>query len=178
MAQQGNLTNLNGLVFNKGYMNAVRSGGTNNIEFGALQNIEVSHSFTDVELMGPESLSPLGVGTASEELSGSFECGVITPEQFFAVLGGNLTYNGGSDLTTYTKLVNEERKPFDLTCQTDANNPEITLTMYRCLARRWNVLRAQNRQWVLGGGEFRCYGEANGGRLYTWAKPGNLVNAS
>lgn len=178
MAQQGVLTNLNELVWNKGYLYGTRSGGASNaIQFGALQNIKVNHTFQKVEIEGPESLAPLGVGIKSETVTGTFSYGVITPEQYFMALGGGLSYDGTR--TTFTKLVNEEPKPFDLYCQSEAGTtPGMDVTLYRCVADNWNIYSGDNRAWLVGEGGFRVYGEANGGRLFTISKPGDMTNAS
>lgn len=184
MAQQGVLTNLDGLVWNKGYCYGTRSGGVADaIGFGALQSISCSHTFNKVELSGPEALSPLGAGIGSEQLTVSFESGVVTPEQFLMALGGAQAYDAGTGLTTYSKLVNDEPRPFDLKIQTDTISPEITLTLFNCVADSWNILNSQNRNWVLGGGSARVYGQSvttygSAAKLFTWAKPGNLTNAS
>lgn len=180
MAQQGVLTNLDGLVFNKGYMYGTRSGGaTNAIQFGALQNVKVTHTLQKVEVEGPESLSPLGVGIKGETVSGTFGFAVITPEQYFMALGGGLSYDGGADRTSYTKLVNEEPKPYDLYCKSENDpSPGLDVTFYRCVTDSWNLISADNRAWMMGDGGFRCYGEANSGRLYVISKAGSLINAS
>ena len=180
MAQQGVLTNLDGLVWNKGYVYGTRDGGTTDaIQFGALQNIRISHSFTKAEISGPESLSPLGVGIVSEQLTGTFSFGVITPEQFFMALGGGLSYSGGDDETTYTKLVNEEPKPYNLRCPSElGSSPGFEAQFFRCVTDTWNIQSADNRAWMIGEGGFRVYGEANGGRLFIVTKPGSLINAS
>ena len=177
MAQQGVLTNITGAVFNKGYMFGTRSGGTTDaIAFGALQSIKLSNALSKAIMRGPESLAPLGVGISEETLTGTFQCGVVTPEQYFMGLGGNLTYDGNN--TTYTKLVNEEPKTYNLKIQTDIMNPEITVTLFNCITDNWQVLSADNRQWVMGEGGFTVYGEANGGRLFTMTRPGDWTNAS
>ena len=180
MAQQGVLTNLDGLVWNKGYMYGTRSGGVGDaIGFGALNSVTVSHSLQKVEISGPESLSPLGVGIQSETLTGTYTNGVITPEQYFMALGGNLTYNAGTDRTLYTKLVNEEPKPFDIhLVSEDGAAPQMEVYLFRCVVDSWKIYGGDNRAWTMGEGGFRVYGEANGGRLFTVSKPGNLINAS
>lgn len=180
MPQQGVLTNLDGLVWNKGYCYGTRSGGnTDAIGFGALQNIRISHTFQKAEINGPESLSPLGVGIVSENVSGSWSYGVITPEQFYMALGGGLSYSGVTDRTLFTKLVNEEPKPFDLHCVSEAgSSPGYEAYFFRCVADSWNLQTADNRAWMLGESNFRCYGEANGGRLFTVSTPGNTTNLS
>lgn len=180
MPQQGVLTNLDGLLWNKGYVYGTRASGvTDAIQFGALQSIRLAHSIQKAEIRGPESLSSLGIGEVSETLTGTFSWGVIRPEQFFMAIGGNLTYDGGTDRTTYTKLVNEEIKTFDMRCVTeDAASPGMQVTLYRCTTDNWNVLSAENRSWVMGEGGFTVHGEANGGRLFTVSMPGSLINAS
>ncbi len=180
MAQQGVLTNLDGLVWNKGFCYGTRTSGTTDaIQFGALNNITITHTFQKEEISGPESLSPLGVGIKSETLTGKFTFGVITPEQFFMALGGNLSYTGGTDRTTFTKLVNEEPKTFNIHCVSENDpSPAVDLQLFRCVADNWNILSADNRSWVMGEGGFRVYGEANGGRLFEFSKPGDLRNTS
>lgn len=182
MPQQGVLTNIDGLVWNKGQMYGTRTGGVADaIQFGALQNVRVSHSFQKAEITGPESLSPLGVGIVSENVTGTFSFGVITPEQFYMAIGGGLSYiGGGTDETTYTKLVNEEPTSYDLRCvsETGTNSPGIEASFFRCVTDSWNIISGDNRAWMLGEGGFRVYGEANGGRLFTVTKPGSLINQS
>jgi hypothetical protein len=181
MAQGAVLSNLDGIVFNKGYMYGTIEGhGSDLIAFGALQNVAINHAFTFAELDGPESLSPLGVGLKSETLDGSWEYGVVTPEQFVMAMGGHETYNAGTAHTTYTKLVNEEPSPFNLHFTSAPANPDMEVFLYRCLSNTWNVVRADNRGWVMGSGNFRCYGQAiaDGGKLFEIIKPGDLTNAS
>lgn len=175
------LANLDGLVFNKGFMYGTRSGGsTDAIAFGALQSIRLNHTFQKVELRGPESLSPLGVGIGSEQLSGSFESGVVTPEQFVMAMGGSMSYDAGTDKTTYTKTVDQEPRPFNLHFQSQAANPDVEIQLYNCVSADWNVFSGQNRTFSLGGGGFDVYGQAaaDGGVLFTMVKPGNLTNSS
>jgi hypothetical protein len=180
VAQQGVLTNLDGLVWNKGRMYGTRSGGTTDaIEFGALQNVRVNHSFQKAEITGPESLSPLGVGIVSETLTGTFSFGVITPEQYYMALGGGLSYSGGDDETTYTKLVNEEPTVYNLRCVSELGaSPGIEASFFRCVTDTWTILSGDNRAWMVGEGGFRVYGEENSGRLFTITKPGSLINQS
>jgi hypothetical protein len=178
VATQGILTNIDGLVFQRGYMFGTRSGGnTDAIGFGALNNVNIQHAITKVEINGPESLSPLGVGIQGETLTGSYTNGVVTPEQYFMALGGNLTYNG--TVTTFTKLVNEEPRPFDIHLKSeDLATPEMEIYLFRCVVDNWKIYGGDNRSYSMGEGSFRCYGEANGGRLFTVSKPGSLINAS
>lgn len=180
MPQQGTLTNIDGLKWNKGKLFGTRSGGaTDAIQFGALQSVELSHTIQWADIRGPESLSILGRGEVSETLTGTFECGVITPEQYFMALGGGLAYAAGSDTTTYTKLVNEEASLFNVRCVSeDGVGPAMEVTCYRCTADNWKIYGGNNRAWMLGGGGFTVNGEANGGRLFTISMPGNLVNSS
>jgi hypothetical protein len=174
------LENLSGIKWNKGYMYGSRSGGvTDAIQFGALQSIDINHNIEWAVLRGPESLGVLGKGEVSETVTGTFEFGVITPEQYYMALGGGLSYDGGADETTYTKLVNEEASVFNLRCVSElGTSPGMEVTLYRCNATSWRVMSANSRAWVLGNGGFEVNGEANGGRLYTVTMPGNLVNAS
>jgi hypothetical protein len=178
--QQGTLTNIDGLKWNKGKLFGTRSGGnTDAIQFGALQSVELNHTIEWADIRGPESLSILGRGQVSETLTGTFECGVITPEQYFMALGGNLTYDAGADETTYTKLVNEEAGLFNVHCVSeDGNSPGMDVTVYRCTADNWRIYGGANRAWMLGGGGFTAHGEANSGRLFTVTMPGSLINAS
>lgn len=180
MPQQGTLTNISGLVWNKGYLYGTRSGGnTDAIQFGALQSVELNMSVQWADIRGPESLSILGRGQVSETLTGTFECGVIAPEQYFMALGGNLTYSGADDETTYTKLVNEEAGLFNVHCVSElGNSPGMDVTVYRCTADSWKIYGGANRSWNMGGGSFTAHGEANGGRLYTVTMPGSLINSS
>lgn len=174
------IENLSNIKWNKGYLYGTRDGGTTDaIQFGALQSIDINHSIEWADLRGPESFGIIGRGEVSETISGTFEYGVLTPEQYFMALGGNLTYDGGANETTYTKLVNEEARLFNLRCVSDADNsPGMEVTLYRCTADSWRIMSAANRAWILGQGGFTVAGEANGGRLYTVTMPGNLVNAS
>jgi hypothetical protein len=180
MPQQGVLTNLDELVWNRGYMYGTRaSGNTDAIGFGALQEVTVEYANTKAEVNGPESLSPLGVGIVSESVTGRFSSGVITPEQAFMALGGGLSYSGGSDRTTFTKLVNEEQKAFDLHLVSEPGlTPALEVYLFRCCADSWRLYGGANRSWMMNEGAFRAYGEANGGRLFTQSKPGNMLNAS
>ncbi len=174
------LENLSNIKWNKGYLYGTRSGGnTNAIGFGALQSIDINHAIEWAVLRGPESLGVLGKGEVSETITGTFEYGVITPEQYYMALGGGLSYDGGADETTYTKLVNEEARVFDINCVSESgNSPGMEVTLYRCNATSWRVMNGANRSWILGQGGFEVNGEANGGRLYTVTMPGNLINQS
>lgn len=178
--QQGVLTNITGAIFNVGYMSGTRSGGvTNAIQFGALQNVELNVAYQNATLTGPESLSPLGVGTQSETLTGTFTNGVVTVEQFFMACGGQMSYDGATNRTTWTKLVNQERKSFDLELVSEAGaDPAMKVNVYRCVADNWKIYGGDNRTWNLGSGGFTVYGEADGGRLVTISMPGSLHNAS
>lgn len=181
MPQQGTLTNIDGLVWNKGKLYGTRTGGTTDaIQFGALQRVSIQHSIQWADIRGPESLSILGRGQVSETLTGTFAFGVVTPEQYYMALGGGLSYDGGADETTYTKLVNEEARSFNVHCVSEegTTSPGMDVTLYRCTADSWNIMVAENRSWVIGEGGFTCHGEANSGRLFTSTFPGNLVNAS
>lgn len=180
MPQQGVLTNLNNQVFSKAYLYGSRSGGvTDAIQFGALQRVQFSHTFTKVEQNGPESLSPLGVAIGAETLTGTYQAGVITAEQFFMAYGGNMSYSGGTQRTTYTKLVNEEPKAFDLRIDSEdqGSNSQMQIRVFNCVADGW-TMSLENRTWVQPEGSFRVYGESGGGRLYTFSFPGDLTNQS
>lgn len=183
MPQQGVLTNLDNQVFQKGYLYGTRSGGASQaIGFGALQNVSVRDAFTWVDQRGPEALSPIGVGLGEENLTGSFESGVLLPEQFIMALGGSQTYDAATDYTVYTKRVNDEPQPFDIDCTSEEGSaPEVKCKFYRCLCNDWNIWGANNRQWMTGGGSFRVIGEDSQGstrRLFTWSRRGNSTNAS
>ncbi len=180
MPQQGILTNLDQLVWNKGFLYGTREGGGNDsIGFGALQNVMINHTIQKVEIEGPESLSPLGVGEKGETLTGTFSFGVVTPEQMYMAIGGNLSYDAGTNRTTMTKLVNEEAKPFDVHLVSEGGaSPEVDVRLFRCIADNWRIFGGDNRTWSIGEGGFRCYGEANGGRLFTYSRPGNLTSSS
>lgn len=176
------LTNLDGLTFQKGYIYLTREGGTADaVGFGALQNINLSHTFAFSELSGPESLSPLGVGIQSESLTGTWDYGVITPEQFLTLIGGSQVFSTPN--TVYTKLVNEEPLPFDLHFESGVSgSDDMDLYLYRCLSDSVS-LRGENRTFSIGSGSFRCYGQdvttygANA-KLFTFTRPGNLTNSS
>jgi hypothetical protein len=173
------ISNLNNIVWNRGFLNATRKSGTNDaIGFGALQNIRLSHTFEYEELYGPESLSPLGVGTKRENLSGSFENGVIDPEQFYAAMGGQLAYSAITNRTTWTKGVNDEPKYFDLHyVSDDTATPDVEIFVKRCLSNDWNIIGpGENRSFLIGGGSFKAFGD--GTTLFTVSRPGNFTNAS
>lgn len=180
MPQQGVLTNLSNQVFAKGYLYGTRSGGTTDaIQFGALQNVRFNDAFQKVEQSGPESLSPVGVGIQSETLTGTYSHGVITAEQFFMAYGGNMSYNAGTARTTYTKLVNEEPKAFDLRLDSEdqGSSSQMQIRVFNCVADGWSM-NFDNRVWVQPEGSFRVYGESGGGRLWTVSFPGDMTNAS
>lgn len=176
----GVIENISGLVWEKGYAYGTINGLTQDaIAFGALQSVELNDAFDWVMLRGPESLSPIGVGLGAENLTGSFEAGVVTPEQFIMALGGSQAYNVGTDTTTYTKLVNQEPTHFNLRLKSDLNNPQVTINLYRCLCNNWKIKGGSNRQWSLGGGSFQVFGQAGEtGVLFDFARPGNYTNAS
>lgn len=181
MATNAVLSNLDGTVFNKGYLYGTIHGHTaDTIAFGALQNVAINHAFTFAELDGPESLQPIGVGLKSETLDGSWEFGVVTPEQYIMALGGHMTYDAGTDVTTYTKKVNEEPVPFDIHFKSAPSSPDMEVYVYNCLSNSWNVAKADNRGWMLGNGSFRAYGQtvADGEKLFTVLKQGDQTNAS
>jgi len=176
--QQGVLTNLDGLVFAKGFMYGTISGhAADAIAFGALQGVRLSHSFTFEDIYGPESLALLGRGVKTENLSGSWNNGVVSPEQLIQLIGGGQAYNAGTDTTTFTKYVNQEPLPFDLKINSDLNNPEMQIILYRCTSPGFNIA-LENRTWVMGDGSFDVAGEANGGRLFSVSKAGNQTNSS
>lgn len=180
MPQQGVLTNLSNQVFSRAYLYGSRSGGASAaIQFGALQRVQFNHTFTKVEQNGPESLSPVGVAIGAETLTGSYQAGVITAEQFFMAYGGNMTYNAGTARTTFTKNVNEEPKAFDLRIDSEdqGSSSQMQITVFNCVADGW-TMSLENRQWVQPEGSFRVYGESGGGRLYTISFPGDMTNAS
>lgn len=173
------ISNLDGVIFNKGYMYGTRDGGTADaIAFGALQDVELTHGYTEVPLSGPESLSPLAVGIGEENLSGTFSAGVIVPEQLIMLIGGSQVVNG--DYTDYTKKVEEEPLPFDLHFESGvAGVDDLDLVLYRCLCPSWSI-RAGNRSFFIGSSSFRVYGQASadGGVLFKLIKPGNLTMSS
>ncbi len=180
MAQQGVLNNLSGIVWARGYMFGTRAGGAGDaIQFGSLKDIKLSHTFTFAEEKGPETLSANGVGATDENLSGTYSCGVIHPEQYFTMLGGELDYNVSQALrTTYTKRVNEEPKTFNLHYVSDDQaSPDLDCFVYNCLSTNMEVLSATSRAWMLNSGGFKAYGQP-GGILFTMSKPGDLTNAS
>lgn len=174
------LENLSNIKWNKGYLFGSRDGGNANaIGFGALQSVDINHTIEWAILRGPESLGVLGRGQVSETISGTFEYGVITPEQFYMALGGGMAYDGGTDTTIFTKLVNEEARPFDIEVVSEpGSTPGMKVHLFRCTATSWRVMNAANRAWILGQGGFEVNGEANGGRLFTVTMPGSLINQS
>lgn len=171
------IANLDGLVFNKGYLYGTRSGGaTDAIAFGALQNVSLAHEFARVELSGPESLSPLGVGIGSESLTGRYSSGVLAPEQLIMLLGGSQVVDGAN--TDYIKKVEEQPLVFDLHFESGPSPlDDIDITLYRCLCDTWNV-SFDNRAFSLQEGSFKVYGEANSGRLFKVTRPGDWTNSS
>jgi len=174
------IANLDQLVFNKGYAYGSIQNNTNDaIPFGALQNIGLNHNFGFSELIGPESLSPVGVGVKSEELTGTWDYGVIDTEQFIMFMGGTQAYNAGANKTTFTKLVDQEPQPFDFHLKSALASPDLEIFLYRCLSPSFS-LKAGNREFVTGSGNFRCYGQdaAAGGLLFQVVKPGNRANTS
>lgn len=174
------LSNLDGIVFNKGFLYGSRAGvGNDGVAFGALQSVELSHQSQFVELDGPESLSPLGVGQKGETVGFNWEAGVLDPEQFTLLMGGSMSYNGGTGATTYTKTINQEANAFDVHFKSAAASPDLEVYLYNCLCADWNI-RADNRGFFLGRGQARAYGQstANGGKLWDIIKPGNSSNAS
>jgi hypothetical protein len=179
-ATQGVIQNINNATFNKAFCFGSISGhAANAIAFAALQEIDISHTFSMVELKGPEALSPLGVGISEETVTGTFSFGVAVPEQFVMALGGSMAYNAGTDTTTYTKLVNQEPLPFNMQCVSDGGStPNITLNLYNCLSSSWKIFKGGNRQWNIGDGAFRVYGQSNGGSLFDWSMPGQQTNSS
>ncbi len=179
-ATQGVIQNIANSTFNKAFCYGTISGHVANaIQFAALQDVDVSHTFSMVELKGPESLSPLGVGISEESVTGTFSFGVAIPEQFVMALGGSMSYNAGTDVTLYTKRVNEEPLPFNLQCVSDGGtNPNITLNLYNCLTNSWKIFKGGNRAWNIGDGTFRCYGQSGGGSLMDYSMPGNQTNSS
>lgn len=177
------LSNLDNLVFNKGFMYGTITGNASDaIAFGALQNVRMTHTFTKVEIRGPESLSPLGVGISEENLTGTWEYGVAHPEQFIMFLGGSIAYNAGTGRTTYTKTINQEPGTFNLHFVSQSGaNPDVEIYLYRCVVEgAVNIQNAENRAFTLGSGGFRCYGQAasDGGVLFTYSRPGDLTNSS
>lgn len=183
------LSNVAETVFNKGYMYGTRkpdgttsgAGVTDAITFGALQNISIDMDLGYVELTGPESLLPVGVGVGSKTVNGSFEAGVITPEQFTMAIGGLMSYAAGPPAkTTYTELVEGEPQPFDIHFVSAPSNPDFEVFLYNCLCNKWNIVKADNRTWILSNGTFRAYGQSasDGGVLFKVIKPGQLNTAS
>lgn len=181
MAVQGTvISNLDGLVFNKGYMYGTRlpAGATDRIAWGALQNVALAHEFGLVEISGPEALPPLAVGIGSERLTGTFENGVIHPAQYILATGGSETYSAPS--TIYTKLVSQEPAPFNLHFESGPNaQDDLDLQLFNCLMPTWN-LRGDHRGFMMGSGSFTVFGQApaDGGKLFQLSKPGNITNSS
>lgn len=173
------LTNISETVFSKTFMYGTRPGGTQDaVEFGALQNVRLSNSLAKALLRGPEALPPLAMGITEENYTGSFQFGVVLPDQFIMLNGGSQTYDAGTGRTTYTKLVNQEPGPFNLKCKSDSSaTPDLEINLFRCVMDSWEM-SMENRNFVLPSGNFTVYGEASGGRLYTISKPGDLTNAS
>ncbi len=174
------LSNLDNTVFNKGYVYGTRYGGSADpIEFGALQNVRFADAFSKAMLRGPESLSALAVGITEENLTFTYSYGVLLPEQLIMALGGSQSYDAGTGRTTYTKLVNQEPQPFDLHFKSGPEaSPDLECRFYRCVVDNWNIVNADNRAFSLGEGSGTVHGEANGGRLFTYSKPGDLTNSS
>lgn len=179
-AQGAAIANLDQLVFAKAFMYGSIDGHTADaIAFGAMQNVKLNHAFTFAEMRGPESLAPVGVGVATEDLSGDWTNGVIHPEQFMMLSGGTLSYDAPTNKTTMRKLVDQEPTAFDLRCLSAPASPDLEVRLYRCLSPSWN-LGLGDREWTMGNGTFKAYGQASvdGGKLFDMIKPGNLANAS
>jgi hypothetical protein len=174
--------NLNEIVFNKGYMFATRQGGAADaIGFGALQDVALSHEFATSEIMGPESLAPLGVGITAEGLTGTYSCGVLHPEQLVALMGGSIVVNGAN--TDYTKLVEEQPLPFDLHFESGPSPlDDVDIVLYNCLCPTWSITFT-DRAWAIQNGSFKVYGQnrstyGSAAKLFVMSKPGNLTNSS
>lgn len=181
MAQGAVLSNQDNIVFNKGYLYGTLDGGAaDGVEFGVLQRVSFNMAIELAELSGPESLSPVGVGVRSKNLTGSYESGVVHPEQFTMALGGTMAYDVGTDTTTYTELVDDEPGPFDIHFKSHPTVPDVELRFYNCVASQWRIFEGANREWNVASGSFRVYGQntADGSRLYTLTKPGHLNTSS
>lgn len=178
-AQGAVLTNLDLLVFNKGYLYGTGgSGNADAIAWGALQEVTLNHEFSFAEISGPEALPPLGVGVVTETLTGSFRHGVISPEQFITANGGLAVYNAPD--TVYTKLTSQEPVPFDLHFESGPSGlDDLDLVLYRCLMNSWS-LTMTDKAFVIGAGNFRVYGQATnaGAVLFKYTVPGNQTTAS
>lgn len=182
-AQGAAIANIDQLLFPKGYLFATIDGHTtDSISYGAIQNISAEHAFTFSEMRGPESLAALGVGVQTESVNGSWENGVIDVEQYVLACGGSMSYNAGTNKTTYTKKVDQEPLTFDIHA---LSGPTAALSdfeafFYRCLSPSMKLVDLKNREWSMGGGSFNCYGQdvAAGGKLFEIVRTGNRTNSS
>lgn len=176
------ISNLDGLVFMKGFAYASRIGGTPDaVGMAALQECSISHSYSGVEANGPESLQPLAYGITGEQLTGTIRHLVCTAEQFVVFMGGSMAYNGGTGKTTYTKKVNEEPSGFNLHLKTPDDGSDLEIYVYNCLATNQPVIEGgANREFKVFGVEWRAFGQtaAQGSKLMDIIFPGNQTAAS
>lgn len=176
------ISNMDGLVFMKGFAFASRIGGTPDaIGMAALQECSVSHTYSYAYARGPESLQNLGVGVTEESLTGSIRHMVVTAEQFVVFLGGSMAYDGGTGKTTYTKLVDEEPSAFNLHLKTPIDGSDMEIYVYKALCTNQPVIEGgANREWKVFGVDWKAEGQntAEGKKLFQVIFPGNQVGTS
>lgn len=178
----GVINNLDGTTFWKGYIyGSIQTGGETpkGIRFGALQNVNISHSFAVAELRGPESLSPVGVGITSEEVSGTAEFASIFASQARMLTGAAVTQVGGN--TRVRKLVETEPVPFDLHLESPDGGANIQVDLYNCLNNgAYQIMRADTRAWIMSNFGFKAYGRNVGGErvLFDITLPGNQTDSA
>lgn len=176
------ISNIDGLIFMKGFAYASRIGGVSDaIPMAALQECSIQHGFDLVEARGPESLQPIGVGIGGESLTGTIRHMVLAAEQLLVFGGGSMAYSGGTGKTTYTKLTDEEPTPFNLHLATPVDGSDMEVFVYNCLATGQPIIDGgANREFKTFGIDWRAYGQttAQGKKLYQVVLPGNATGTS
>lgn len=176
------ISNLDGLVFMKGFAYASRIGGTPDaVGMAALQECSIQHAYGTAEARGPESLQPIGVGITEETLSGSIRHMVLNAEQLQVFLGGTASYNGGTGRTTFTKLTDQEPSPFNLHLKTPDDGSDMEVYVYNALATSMPIIEGgANREFKTFGIDWRAYGQttAQGKKLFEVLLPGNQTGSS
>ena len=174
------ISNLNGMVFKRGFAYLSRIGGTGDaVAHPALQDISVSHTYDMVEARGPESVAPLAVGISNENLSGSMTWLALNLEQLQVIIGGTMAYSGGTGKTTYTKKYDEDPSPFNLRLVSPENGEDMELICYNCLASNFQVLDGSaNRDFNGFRSDFRAYGRTSDKAIFQVIVAGNQTGSS
>lgn len=176
------ISNLDGLVFMKGFAYASRGAGfQDTIGMAALQECSIQHSYSYAEARGPESLQPLGVGVTEEMLTGSIRHMVFNTEQLVVFLGGTASYSGGTGKTTFTKLIDQEPNPFNLRLKTPEDGSDMEILVYQCLCQNQPIIEGSaNRDWKVFGVDWRAYGQSTSGgkKLFEVIVQGNQTGSS